>query len=71
MIKLLTLAALGAAAYYFLNSEQGRKLTNQVRDRVKDKMNDIEDAVNQKLVAATEKIEKTAGRIDQSLPGTH
>lgn len=63
MKKLLILVAVGVAVKYFLDTEKGQEIKNYVRDL----LGDAQDAFNEYLEKASEKVEGTASRIDQKL----
>ena len=66
MKKLLVLVALGVAVKYFLDSEKGEELKSYVRDL----LGDAQDTFNEFFNKASDKIEDTAGNVDNTLSRT-
>ena len=63
MKKLLVWVAVGVAVKYFLDSDKGHEIKSYVRDL----LGDAQDAFNEYLEKASDKVEGTASRIDQKL----
>lgn len=64
MKKLLALIVVGVAVKYFLDSEQGRQLKNQVMDLLAEAQDTFTEGINK----ATGRIAQTARQADQALP---
>jgi hypothetical protein len=60
MKKLLVLAVVGVAIKLFLDSDKGQELKQKVLDLI----SDAQDAINEYLEKATEKVEDVAGTVD-------
>ena len=63
MKKLLLLAIAGVAVKLFLDSETGHELKQHIRDMIQD----AQDAVTALLEKVTDKIEDTASTVDQAV----
>jgi hypothetical protein len=60
MKKILALIVVGVAIRYFLSSEKGRQLKNRVRELLDEGL----EALNEKLETAAGKVEDAAAKVD-------
>jgi hypothetical protein len=69
MKKLLLLVAAGVAIKLFLDSDKGRELKDKASDWWLDMQDKLYSSLENAAEATTEKIENTASKIDNVLPG--